>query len=462
MAVHTIKKGLDLPIQGAPDDTITDAPSVQRVAVMADDFVGMKPKMHCRVGDQVRRGQLLFEDRKCEGVRHTAPGAGTIVAINRGEFRALQSVVIELTASEQSGSPTPDDFQQFQSFSGNSVDSLAREDVVALLAESGLWTALRTRPFGRVPSPQDPAPAALFVTASDTNPLSANIDRVLEGQSESFERGLKVLAKLSEGKTYLCKMAGSSVSPGSASGVTVEEFRGPHPAGNVGLHVHTLLPVDRNRTVWHIGCQDVVAVGELFSHGKLDVKRIVALCGPQVGRPRHLRTRVGSELGPLVEGELKDGENRVISGSVLSGRTSQGEIHGFLGRYDQQVSVLREGRERELLGWVKPGANRFSISNAFLSALGRGSKASFPFTTNQMGSRRAMVPIGMYEQVFPFDIMPTFLLRALLSGDTARAETLGVLELEPEDLDLCTFVCPGKQDYSTALRENLEQIRSEG
>lgn len=462
MAVHTIKKGLDLPIQGAPEDTLADAPPVKRVAVMAEDFVGMKPKMHCRVGDNLRRGQLLFEDRKSDGVRHTAPGAGRVVAINRGDFRALQSIVIELSESEAQGKPTSEDFQQFSSYTGKKADELNREEVVSLLAESGLWTALRTRPFGRVPSPKDQAPAAIFVTASDSQPLAPSIDRMLEGQQEDFERGLKIIAKLSEGPTFLCKKAGSNVSAGSASAVKVEEFKGPHPAGNVGLHIHTLMPVDRNRCVWHLGCQDVIAVGKLFSDGKLDCRRVVALSGPQFGRPRHLVTRIGAELEPLVKEELKSGENRVISGSVLSGRRSQGEVHGFLGRYHQQISALAEGRERELLGWVKPGAKRFSISNAYTSALGRGSKKFFPFTTNKMGSPRAMVPIGMYEQVFPFDILPTFLLRALLSKDTSRAEALGVLELDAEDMDLCTFVCPGKQNYATALRENLEQIRSEG
>lgn len=460
MAVHTIKKGLDLPIIGAPKQSISDAPAVHRVAVMADDYVGMKPKMAVRVGDTVKRGQLLFEDRKCEGVRYTALGAGKIAAVNRGDFRALQSVVIELSPDEVANDPQSDSFQRFESFKGKTIEALERQEVVNLLVESGLWTALRARPFGRVPSPNDAAPEALFVTASDSEPLAPSIDVILEGRESDFELGLTVLSKLTEGKTYLCKMAGSKISA-SVSGVQVEEFKGPHPAGRVGYHIHTLTPVHRGRTVWHIGAQDVLAVAELFRSGKLDLRRVVALSGPQVNEPRLLRTRLGASIDEVIAGELKKGENRIVSGSVLSGRVSAGEIHGYLGRYHQQIAVLREGREREFLGWLTPGQERFSVSNAYLSALSRGTR-KFAFTANQMGSKRHMVPIGMYEQVFPFDMMPTFLLRALLSKDTVRAEELGVLELDVEDMDLCTFVCPGKQNYCTALRENLEQIRSEG
>lgn len=323
-----------------------------------------------------------------------------------------------------------------------------------------MWTTLRTRPFGRVPTPDDDAPHSLFVTVADTNPHAPDVAKVLAGREKDFERGLAVVSKLTEGKVYVCKGAGAKVSTGKNAKVQVEEFHGPHPSGTVGVHIHTLDPVSRNKTVWHIGYQDVINVGRLFATGKLDVERVVSLAGPTVKKPRLLKTRVGACLDEIVDGELETVENRVISGSVLTGRKAMGEIHGFLGRFHLQISALREGREREFLGWLKPGFDMFSTTNAYASALTPGKR--FDFTTARNGSHRHMVPIGMYERVFPFDILPTFLLRAILVKDVGRAEELGVLELDEEDVALCTFVCPGKQDYGPVLRENLETIWKEG
>jgi len=331
---------------------------------------------------------------------------------------------------------------------------------VALLVESGLWSVLRTRPFSKVPDPTT-TPHSVFVTAMDTNPLAPAPDAALAGREEDFANGLLCVTKLSGGEVYLCRAPGSAISADPHSGVSVEEFSGVHPAGTVGLHIHTLDPVYREKTVWHVGYQDVAAIGALFRTGQLDFERIVALAGPSLKKPRLVRTRMGASTDDLVEGELKAGEHRVISGSVLSGRTAMGEIHGYLGRYHNQVSVIPEGRERIFLGWMGPGAGAFSVSNAFLSALWRGKKR-FSFTSALNGSGRAIVPIGLYERVMPMDIMPTFLLRALMSDDLERAEELGCLELDEEDLALCTFVCPSKIDYGPALRRNLTQIEKEG
>lgn len=461
MAVHTIKKGLDLPIIGAPEQKIEDAPKVSRVAVVAADYPGMKPRMLVKVGDTVKRGQVLFENRKTEGVRFTAPGAGKIEAINRGEFRALQSVVITLSDSERDNQPAADELESFASYqAGKKPGELSREHVVALLQESGLWTSIRARPFGRVPSPSDAPPHSLFITAIDTNPHAPAVDEVLAGREDDFVAGLAIVAKLTEGKVYLCKRPGSKISAGKVDRVAVEEFQGPHPAGTVGLHIHTLDPVSRRKTVWHVGYQDVISIGRLFSTGKLDVERVVSLAGPTVKKPRLLTTRVGAAIDEIVDGQLQAVENRVISGSVLSGRKAMGDIHGYLGRYHLQISALREAREREFLGWLKPGIDMYSTSGAYVSSLLPGKQ--FDLTTALHGSHRHMVPIGMYERVFPFDILPTFLLRSLLVKDLERAEELGVLELDEEDLALCTFVCPGKQDYAPVLRDNLETIWKEG
>ncbi len=455
MAVHSIKKGLTLPIAGEPDQRIDTGRLTKRVAVLADDYIGMRPTMFVQVGDAVKRGQPLFEDKKNPGVIFTSPGGGTVVAVNRGEKRAFQSVVVELNAAEFKGGAEQ---VSFASFTGSEPAGLSRDQIKALLLESGLWTALRTRPFSKVPAP-DATPHAIFVTAIDTNPHAPNPELVVQGHEKDFERGLVCIAKLTEGRTYLCKARGAKIPANPNTGVQIEEFAGIHPAGTVGVHINKLSPVSNKKTVWHLNYQDVIAIGKLFGTGKLYVERVISLAGPSVNSPRLLRTRLGASTTDLVSGELKDGEQRVVSGSVLSGRTAHGDIFGFLGRYHNQISVLREGREREFLGWAAPGVKKFSIIPVYLSKLLGG---KFEFTTNTNGSPRAMVPIGMYEKVMPMDIMPTFLLRSLLIGDLEEAEKLGVLELDEEDLALCTFVCPGKHDFGVHLRDMLNKIDKEG
>ena len=456
MAVHRIKKGLTLPLVGEPDQAVEKATPPLRVAVVATDYHGLKPTMHVKVGDTVRRGEMLFEDKKNPGVRFTAPGSGKVVGVHRGAKRALQSVVIELDADDRAGKGSS---VSFQSDTGKHPAELDGSQVEALLVESGLWTALRTRPFSKVATPGT-RPKSIFVTAADSNPHAPDPGVVLAGLGDDFERGLVALGKLTDGKVFVCKAPGTDVQVPSSGNVQVEEFAGPHPSGTAGLHIHTLDPVDRRKLVWNVGYQDVVAIGKLFGGGGLDVTRVVSLAGPVVERPRLLRTRIGASLDGLVEGELAAGENRVISGSVLSGRAAMGEVHGFLGRYDNQVAVLAEGREREFLGWLAPGGDRFSVLNTFVAKLMPGKK--FEMTTSTNGSDRAIVPVGTYERVFPMDILPTFLVRALSVGDVERCEELGVLELDEEDMALCSFVCPGKIDYGVHLRDVLTTIEKDG
>ncbi len=455
MAVHRITKGLDLPIAGDPQQVISAAAKVRHVALLGADYLGMKPKMDAKVGDRVQRGQFLFEDRKTPGVRFTAPAAGTILDIKRGEKRAFQALII---AVEETGAD--DDQVQFQAYSGGDVAGLDAEQVKSLLIESGLWTALRTRPYSRVPAPES-APHSIFVTATDTNPHAPDVAVVLKGREADFKRGLLALGKLAP-KLFVCKSTKLQLDTAGVPNVQIEDFEGVHPAGNVGTHIHMLAPVGPGRTVWHLGYQDVVAIGVLFATGKLDSRRVVSIAGPQVKRPRLLETVVGSSLDELTADELAAGENRVVSGSVLSGRKASGDIDGFLGRYHLQVSALLEGRHRELLGWLAPGAGKFTIIPVYFGFLGRLFGKKFNMTTTTNGSPRAMVPIGMYERVMPLDIHPTFLLRSLLVGDTDRAVQLGALELDEEDLALCTFVDPGKADFGVVLRKNLSEIEKEG
>jgi Na+-transporting NADH:ubiquinone oxidoreductase subunit A len=459
MGLRKIRKGLQLPISGEPEQAVQDGGASGKVALLASDYVGLRPTMHVAVGDDVRRGQVLFEDKKTPGVGYTSPGAGKVAAIHRGERRAFQSVVIELSQNERGGRSGGAEEASFSSFTGKHPGGLSRDDVAGLLIESGMWTGLRGRPFSRVADPND-KPHAVFVTAIDTNPLAPSVDVALEGRHSDFEHGLIALSKLTEGPVFVCTSPGSRVSIPGDSQFRREEFQGPHPAGTVGLHIHELDPVDGNKMVWHAGYQDVVAIGRLFQTGNLDVERVIAIAGPAVRRPRLVRTRVGASTDDLLKGELQEGENRVISGSVFSGRKASGETLGYLGRYDRQVTVLREGREREFLGWLAPGFDKFSIINTFVSKLSPGKK--FAFTTSTNGSVRAIVPIGMYEKVMPMDIMPTFLLRSLLMRDVVRAEELGCLELDEEDLGLCTFVDPGKNDYGPYLRDVLTTIEKEG
>ncbi|SDJ39022.1 Na(+)-translocating NADH-quinone reductase subunit A [Billgrantia gudaonensis] len=445
-----VKKGLDLPITGAPEPRIEDARPVRHVAVLGTDYVGMKPTMEVREGDKVKLGQLLFTDKKNDGVRFTAPAAGEVIAINRGEKRKLLSVVIEVDENEEA--------ESFTAHGRNELESLERQTVVDQLVESGLWTALRTRPYSRSPA-IDSEPADIFVTAMDTHPLAADPALIINQQTEAFEDGLKVLARLTQGKVYLCSAPDSDIPGGNVEGVQAESFAGPHPAGLVGTHIHFLSPVSLQRRVWYIGYQDVIAVGKLFSEGKLDVSRIIALGGPRAESPRLLRTRLGASTEELLAGEvIEPDETRVISGSVFSGFTCEGALR-YLGRFHNQVSLLEEGNKRVFLGWLSPGSNRHSVMGIYLSKF-KGLRNYAP-TTSTNGSERAMVPVGVYEEVMPLDILPTQLLRSLIVGDIEVAMQLGCLELDEEDLALCTYVCPGKYEYGPILRDNLTLIEKE-
>lgn len=444
-----IKQGLDLPILGAPEQAIAAGNNVSRVSLVGFDYVGMKPTMAVAVGDVVKKGQELFEDKKTPGVKYTAPAAGKVVEINRGERRVFQSIVIELSGN---------DAVEFAKYSAPQLDQLTRQQVVENLVASGQWTGFRTRPFSKVPA-IDSTPHSIFVTAIDTNPLAADPAVVIATQSEAFNNGLRVISHLTEGAVFVCKHSDAAMDVKTSGRIRVESFSGKHPAGNAGTHIHFLDPVSATKTVWTIGYQDVIAIGHLFVSGQLYVDRVFALAGPMVKKPRLIRSRLGACISELVEGELKSGDCRKISGSVLGGRTARSVVD-YVGRYATQITVLEEGYQREFMGWLSPGVNKFSVMNIYLSKLFGGKRFNMTTTTN--GSERAMVPVGAYEEVMPLDILPTQLLRSLIVGDTEQAQLLGCLELDEEDLALCTFVCPGKYEYGPILRENLTQIEKDG
>ncbi|EOL9138954.1 Na(+)-translocating NADH-quinone reductase subunit A [Enterobacter hormaechei subsp. xiangfangensis] len=444
-----IRKGLDLPISGVPEQHVTTGASIHHVAIVGDDYVGMRPAMLVQEGDRVIKGQALFEDKKNPGVMFTAPASGTVVAIHRGERRVLQSVVIQIEGDEK---------REFAHFDAADLATLSHDAVQTQLLESGLWTALRTRPYSKTPVPGT-VPAAIFVTAIDTNPLSADPQPLILAERKAFDAGLTVLTRLTPGKVHVCQASGGKLGGHPQGQVAFNEFAGPHPAGLVGTHIHFLEPVSLTKQVWHLNYQDVIAIGKLFTTGELCAERIIAIGGPQATQPRLVRTLLGADLTALLAGETKEGENRIISGSVLSGRHATGPM-AWLGRFHLQVSVVLEGREKELFGWVLPGAEKYSVTRTTLGHFLR--RKLFNFSTSTNGGERAMVPIGNYERVMPLDILPTVLLRDLLAGDTDGAQALGCLELDEEDLALCTYVCPGKYEYGPVLREVLTRIEQEG
>jgi Na+-transporting NADH:ubiquinone oxidoreductase subunit A len=442
-----IKKGLDLPIGGAPDMHLEDGPPVSRVALVGNDYQGMKPTLLVAEGDRVVLGQPVFNDKKNPEVVYCAPAAGKVIAINRGERRLFLSLVIEVSG---------DDEKTFPVTPASQLDQLTDAEVQQQLIAAGLWPAFRTRPYSKVPVPGT-EPAALFVTAIDTNPLAADPQIAISEKAAEFEAGLKVVRHLTNGKTYLCKAPGAQIP--APQGITVSEFAGCHPAGLVGTHIHFLEQVNHQRMVWHIGYQDVIAIGHLFLTGRILTERIISLAGPTVANPRLIRTRLGACLSELVDGQLQTENPRVVSGSVLTGHTAEG-AHDFLGRFHNQVSVLEEDCQRQFMGWCMPGFDKFSVKNLFASAL--LPRRELPLTTSTHGSLRAMVPTGAFEKVMPLNVKATWLLRTLLTLDTDLAQQLGCLELDEEDLALCSFVCSGKMNYGYHLRQTLLKIEKEG
>jgi len=445
----SLKKGLDLPITGQPVQTIDDAPSVNTVAVLGNEYIDMKPTMLVEEGQRVKLGEALFSDKKIPGVLYTSPGAGIVTAIKRGAKRALQAVIIELDGDEE---------VSFQKYDVATLSSLNKEQVTQNLLASGLWVALRTRPYSKTPQP-DSSPHSIFVTAIDTNPLAADPNVVISLNSEDFKHGLTVLSHLTEGKVFVCQTPDAAHFDEPSLNIESHTFSGPHPAGLPSTHIHFLDPVSANKTVWQINYQDVIAIGKLFTTGKLSVERIISLAGPVVKNPRLLRTRLGANTEQVVANEVEKVQSRVISGSVLSGHTATNWA-SHLGRFHNQISVIAEPTEREFFGWIKPGSNKFSVLNVFISRL--LGKKTFDLTTSQNGSPRAMVPVGAFEMITPLDILPTQLLRALVVKDTDSAQALGCLELEEDDVALFSFVCSGKFDYGPVLRTNLTQIEKEG
>lgn len=443
-----IKKGLDLPISGRPGKDISKANTVTKVALLGEDYPGLRPTMLVDIGDSVKKGQPLFENKKNPGVIYTAPLGGKVVEINRGERRAFISLVIETDEKAAAVGFDKYDFAK--------LGSLDRKTVQDQLVKSGLWTSFRTRPFSKTPEVGS-EPKAIFVTAMDTNPLAADVATIINAEADAFTNGLAIVSRLTDGTVYVCK-GDYSIPQCKAQNVKEQTFVGPHPAGLAGTHMHKLEGASLTNMLWSIGYQDVIAIGKLFTTGELDVTRYVSIGGPGIKNPVLVKTVRGACVSELVAGNVKEGNQRVVAGSVIYGRTANGPLD-YLGNFFNQISVLPEGDQKEFLGWMMPGLRKFSVSGTFLGTL---FSKDFIFNTGVNGGPRAIIPFSCFDRVMPLDIIPSLLLRSLAITDTDEAQALGCLELDEEDLALCTYVDPCKADFGPMLRRCLTKIELEG
>jgi len=446
------RKGLNIPIAGEPEQSVHPGPAVQHLALCGFDYQGLKPRLLVSVGDRIGLGQPLFIDKRDPKVQYCSPGQGTVIAINRGARRVLESVVVRLEDSGQ-------DDVCFEPVSDAQIGGLDRDEVAGRLQQSGLWTAFRTRPFSRVP-PSDSSPCSIFVTAIDTRPFSADPALVTCEDHAAFVSGLRVLPVLTAGAVFLCTGPDWDIEIPDLERLQTVEFSGPHPAGLPGTHIHHLDPVGADRVAWHIAYQDVIAIGKLFTSGSIHTTRIISLGGDCLVKPRLVKTFLGVSIDELIDGETRCRDAcRVISGSVLGGRSANGGL-AYLGRYHNQVSVIREGGDRNLFGWATLFSRRYTATLNRPPGFGQNRKISL--STAQNGRFTGMVPIRIFEKLIPMDILPSPLFRALMVKDTDQAQALGCLELDEEDLALCVYLCPSKTEYGTALRSSLELIEREG
>ena len=431
-----ISKGLDLPISGSPSLNISDEPKVSNVALLSNDFVGMKPTMLYKEGDHVKGGEKIFEDKKNIGVSFTSPGSGIIRSINRGDKRKFISIEIELDKDEDLL-----EFDTSQSFKD-------------LLINSGLWNSFRTRPFNRTPNVND-KPNAIFINCCDTNPLSVDPFNIINYDQELFNLGLNAVCNEFNCDIYVSYQNDQFIRANDS--VIYNQFSGPHPSGLTSTHISILNPVNINKTVWTLNYQDIISFGYLLKNKILRTTKIISLAGPSVFEPSLIKARINGNIDQITAGKV-DANSRIISGSVLHGHKSDG-VMNYLGFYDSQISAIPDEVNEIFMNWLMPGSNLHSKLNVFLSSFVKPKE--FIFNTSIGGGNRAIVPINSYEEVIPMDILVTQLLKSLVVADTEMAIDLGMLELIPEDLALCSYVCPSKYDYSSILMDNLNKVYSE-
>ncbi len=442
-----LKKGLDIRLKGTAEKILSVEVFPTLYGVKPVDFPGLTPKLSIKSGDKVSAGTPLFHDKLRTEILFTSPVSGKVINILRGDRRKLLEVVIEKDGDE------------FIDFGKADPSSLGREEVKGKLLKSGLWPSIRQRPYNIV-AHQNDVPRAIFISGFDTAPLAADYNFIIENMSsENFRSGIKALKKLTDGKIHLV-LNGKGNSPDllkSASDVEISYFSGPHPAGNVGIHIHHISPINKGDVIWTLNLQDVFAIGRLFDEGIYRNERIVALTGSEVLQPKYYKLLSGASILPLVDNNVRPGNLRYISGNVLTGATI--ERGGFLGYYDSQVTVIPEGNYFEFFGWMMPGLDKFSFSKTFASTL--FPRKSYRPDTNFHGGERAFVMTGLYEKVVPMDIYPMQLLKAILAEDIDLMENLGIYEIAEDDFALCEYICPSKIEIQSIVRKGLDMMVKE-
>jgi len=452
-----LRKGLDIPLAGEPAETIVEAVASPTVAIHPPEHAGLKPRLKVKEGDTVRRGTALLESKRDPRFRLTSPSAGMVTAIAYGPRRVVQSIRIDVAAEDATEIGT--------AFTASSLASATREDILARLLESGMVVHLRQRPFD-VPASPDAKPKSIFVNAMATAPFRAHPDVVVRDQPEAWVAGLTALTRLTDGAIHVVSGRPDSFcakAVPASDRLKTHVFRGPHPAGNSSVHIHHLDPMLPHDVVWTVHAADLVLIGQFLLEGAPPSHRLIAVGGPGVkeGEARHVRVRVGGEIGSALRGRLVEGDLRIIAGDVLGGRKVPADSH--LPALASSLTVLHEGREEHFLGWLAPGQNDYTASRAFMSAwTGAVRKRRWALHTNNRGDGRPLVVSGWYENVLPMRIMPEFVVRATLARDTTEAVKLGILETVPEDYALCAFVCPSKLDVPGIIAKGLALIQEEG
>lgn len=443
---YKIKKGLDIKLLGEAEKTIVDL-NAKRFAIKPPDFIGCFPKMLVEEGDLVKTGTPLFYDKYRTEIKFTSPVSGKVMEIVRGAKRRLLQVIIESDGKDEA-----------VDFGKTDISSVDRDTIIEKMLTSGVWPMLRQRPYSIVADPKV-APKAIFVSAFDTAPLAADFDLVVHGKGAEFQAGLDILAKLTTGKVYLNIDAKNTTSKVflNSKNVQINQFSGPHPASNVSVHASRLDPINKGEVIWYAGPQEVVSIGKLFLEGKLDSERVIAFAGSEVLHPKYFKTNMGARIVNMASGNVTGGTNRFISGNVLTG--DRIEKDGFVGFYDSLVTVIPEGDFHEFFGWIKPGLNKFSFSNTFLSQFFPNKK--YRLDTNLHGGKRAYVMTGKLEKVFPFDIYPLQLIKAIIVEDIDLMEQLGIYEIDDEDFALCEVIDTSKTNMQQIVRKGLDLMRQE-
>jgi len=444
--VYNIKKGLDIKLLGEAEKTIVDLNS-SLFAVKPTDFIGCFPKMLVEEGAEVKAGSPLFYDKYRDQIYFTSPVSGKVREIRRGAKRKLLEVVIESDGKNDA-----------LDFGTSEISALSREDITASLLKSGVWPVIRQRPYSIIAEPGE-KPKSIFIPAFDSAPLAPDYDLAVHGHGKEFQAGIDVLSKLTDGDIFLNIHAEKTLSKVflNAKNVKINSFRGPHPSGNVSVHISRLDPINKGEVIWYVYPQDVITIGRLFLTGKYDTTQLIALTGSEVKKPKYFKTLKGASVKNMVDGNVSDVKLRTISGNVLTG--DKIEKHGYVGYYHQQVTVIPEGNYYEFFGWAKPGFGKWSFSKSFPAFLTPNKK--YRLDTNLHGGKRAYVMTGLYEKVFPFDIYPMQLIKAVLVKDIDLMENLGIYEIDEEDFALCEVIDTSKTDIQKIIRDGLDMIRKE-